>query len=154
MSTIKPLTILLAEDNSDHAELIIETLKDFNLGNKIHHVENGEKALVYLNNEAPYEDQSYASPDLILMDQKMPMLDGLGTLKEIRRQDKFKHIPVIMISTSTVDAEIAQCFEAGANSYITKPLSFEDFSKKIRDLNLYWVLTSEIPSNEASPGPK
>ncbi len=145
MMNVKPLVILLAEDNQDHAEMIIETLEEFNVRNQIFHVTNGELALNFLNKEPPYDSQDCPRPDLILLDQKMPLLDGVSTLKAIRENADFKHIPVIMVSTSTAGAEIGQCFELGANSYVTKPLNFEEFARKIRDLNLYWVLTSELP---------
>lgn len=145
MSNIKPLTILLAEDNEDHAELMIEALEEFNVANNIIHVENGEKVLCLLRREPPYDSPNQLLPELVLLDQKMPLLDGIGVLKAIKSDPALKHIPVVMISTSTVDSEIAHCFELGASGYITKPLNFEEFSRKMRDLNMYWVLTSEIP---------
>ncbi len=143
--TIRPLTILLAEDNEDHAELIIDTLKDFNVGNDIVHVTNGELVISYLHNKAPYEGKDIIRPDLILLDLKMPRMDGISTLRAIRSEEQFKHLPIVMVSTSTIDKEINACYEAGANSYVSKPLQFEEFSRKIKDLNLYWVLTSELP---------
>ena len=143
---MKPLTILLAEDNVDHAELMVETLKSFNVGNKIVHVTNGELVIDYLDNKAAQEPSHDSNPDLILLDLKMPRMDGAATIEAIRQRERYKKTPIVMISTSTVDKEINRCYELGANSYVTKPLQFEEFSKKIRDLNLYWVLTSELPS--------
>jgi CheY-like chemotaxis protein len=143
--SIRPLTILLAEDNQDHAELIIDTLKDFNVGNTIVHVNDGEKAIEYLKNKAAEAEGDSAIPDLVLLDLKMPRMDGASTLRAIREDYRLKHLPVVMVSTSTVEKEINTCFELGANSYVTKPLQFEEFSRKIKDLNLYWVLTSELP---------
>lgn len=151
MENVRPLAILLAEDNIDHAELIIETLKEFNIGNDIHHVTNGELALDFLQNKPPFDKQAYSKPDLILLDLKMPRLDGKNTLKEIRQLPNYEKTPVVMISTSNTDSDIDECYKLGANSYITKPLQFEEFIRKIRELNLYWVLTAELPSTKSSP---
>lgn len=137
---MRPLKIVLAEDNQDHAELIIDTLKDFNVANDIMHFTDGEQLLSHLQAKA-----ENGEPDLILLDLKMPRMDGLATLRAIRANEKTKTIPVIMVSTSTVEKEIKESYIQGANSYVTKPLQFEEFSRKIKDLNLYWVLTSEIP---------
>lgn len=149
MPQVRPLTILLAEDNIDHAELIVETLKEFNIGNDIKHVTNGEQVLDYLQSKPPFDATTYSKPDLILLDLKMPRLDGKGTLQQIRQLDGYKNTPVVMVSTSSTDADIYECYNLGANSYITKPLQFEEFTRKIRELNLYWVLTAELPSSPA-----
>lgn len=141
----KPLTILLAEDNQDHAELMIDTLKEYNLGNEVIHVHNGEDVLKYLRRQPPFDWAGICLPDIILLDLKMPRLDGIGALKEIRADDNYRHIPVVMVSTSSMEKEINTCFSLGANSYITKPLQFEEFTRKIKELNLYWVLVSELP---------
>lgn len=146
MSKVRPLSILLAEDNVDHAELIIETLQEFNIGNEIKHVTNGELVLNYLQRTPPFDTQDCSKPDLILLDLKMPRLDGKGTLKMIRQLPELKNTPVVMVSTSNTDDDIHECYSLGANSYITKPLQFEEFTRKIRELNLYWVLTAELPS--------
>ena len=132
----------MAEDNIDHAELIIDTLKDFNVANEIVHVNNGEEAIDYLTG---CDQHKNTRPNLILLDLKMPRKDGITTLKEIREMPSFGQIPIVMVSTSTSDQEIKVCYAGGANSYVTKPLKFEEFSRKIKDLNLYWVLTSELP---------
>lgn len=150
MSKVRPLTILLAEDNIDHAELIVETLKEFNIGNDIHHVTNGELVLDFLQGKPPFDQQQHNRPDLILLDLKMPRLDGKGTLKGIRELPNYQKTPVVMVSTSSTDEDIDECYDLGANSYITKPLQFEEFTRKIRELNLYWVLTAELPSAKAS----
>lgn len=140
---MKALKILLAEDNVDHAELMMDTLSEFNPENKMFHVDNGEKALQFLKREAPYEDAFM--PDLIMLDLKMPRMDGMTLLKLVKRDEALKNIPLLIVSTSTEQREIMSSFELGANSYITKPLEFDEFSRKIRDLNAYWVRTSEVP---------
>lgn len=141
---MKALTILLAEDNEDHAELIIESLRDFNIGNTVFHVSNGEALLSYLYETYDSKQQS-GLPDLILLDLKMPRMDGKATLQQIKSDSRFNQIPVIIVTTSTNAAEIDECYSLGANSYITKPLKFEELNRKIKELNLYWVITTELP---------
>ena len=141
MKNLKPLIILLAEDNVDHAELIIGSLKDFNVANEIVHVNNGEEVLSYLC-DTSHTDRK---PNLILLDLKMPRMNGTKALEEIRKLPEYKKTPVIMLSTSSIDKDIDDCYVLGANSYLTKPLGFEEFTKKIQDLNIYWVLTAEMP---------
>jgi CheY-like chemotaxis protein len=136
---MKALKILLAEDNVDHAELMTDTLCEFNPDNEIFHVDNGEKALQFLRAESPYEHAFV--PDLIMLDLKMPRMDGMTLLKIVKRDEAIKNIPLLIVSTSTEQREVMSSFELGANSYITKPLQFEEFSRKIRDLNAYWVRT-------------
>ncbi|MDX1695394.1 MAG: response regulator [Ketobacteraceae bacterium] len=142
---MKALTILLAEDNEDHAELIIESLRDFNVGNEVIHVADGQALIDYL---AELRDAPDRLPDLILLDLKMPRLDGKGALRIIKEDEVYRTIPVLVVTTSGNQVEIEECYKFGANSYITKPLKFDDFHRKIRDLNLYWVITSELPSRE------
>lgn len=145
MNNMKSLNILIAEDNQDHAELMIDTLQEFNIGNHLVHVTDGEQALHYLHKQGDYKDCDWAKPDLILLDIKMPKLDGIATLELIKSTSQFKSIPVIIVSTSQAEPDVRRCFEMGASSFITKPLRFDDFTKKIKELNLYWVLTSELP---------
>lgn len=145
MNSYKSLNILIAEDNEDHAELMIDTLQDFNIGNKLIHTSDGEQALQYLHKQGKYDNNEWIKPDLILLDIKMPKMDGITTLEFIKQAPTLKYIPVIMVSTSSADHDIKRCFELGANSFISKPLQFDEFTRKIRELNLYWVLTSELP---------
>lgn len=144
MADVKALTILLAEDNEDHAELIIDSLKEFNVANEIKHVTDGELLMLYLRKEPPFSE-SAVTPDLILLDLKMPRLDGISALQEIKNDMALKSIPVLIVTTSSTQHEIEKCYRLGANSYITKPLQFDEFNRKIKELNLYWVLTSELP---------
>lgn len=147
MEKSKTLTILMAEDNEDHAELMSEALYEFNSENKVQHVLNGEAALAYLRNDEPYEDkQANPDPDIIFLDLRMPRLGGLETLIEIKKDERFQEIPIMMISTSDTEREIAECYRRGASGYVTKPLRFEELAKKIKELNYYWVMTAELPN--------
>lgn len=144
-SIMKPVNILLVEDNPDHALLLMNSLKRSGVHNSLHHVSDGSLALDYLRHTGEYANSEHQLPGLILMDIKMPNLGGIETLEIIKSDNVLKIIPVIMITTSSSQAEVNRCFELGANSYVTKPLNFGDFAEKIKQLNLYWILTSELP---------
>lgn len=141
---MKALTILLVEDNEDHAELITDSLKEFNIANKIVHLSNGEQLIDYLDN---HRNDDSPAPDLILLDLKMPRMDGKTALKIVKNDPRYKQIPVLIVTTSSHSSEIEECYKLGANSYITKPLQLDELNRKIKELNLYWVLTTELPQH-------
>lgn len=141
---MRPLSILLVEDNPDHAELMLDTLEQFCEGQMLDHVSNGEEALRYLD-EAILGNTPSVLPDLILLDLKMPVMNGRETLSNLKSHNDFKNIPVIIVSTSCSDLEIKECFDLGANSYISKPVSYVEFSSKISAMNHYWNSISELP---------
>lgn len=146
MNNIKAIQGLMVEDNIDHAELMLDAFHEFNIKNAIDHVLDGEQAIAYLKNQAPYEDkEKYPRPDIVFLDIRMPRQGGIETLKIIKQDMEIRDIPVVMISTSTTAPEIKECYRLGASGYVTKPLKFEEFSKKMIELNYYWVLTAELP---------
>lgn len=132
------IEILLVEDNPDHVTLILHVLKDNKVVNNIHVVEDGESAMDYLHHHLPL-------PNLILLDVKLPRLDGFEVLKAIKNDPNLKKIPVVMLTTSDKDEEIIRGYSEGANSYVTKPVDFNEFRKKIKSLDMYWALISELP---------
>lgn len=146
MRALKPISILLAEDNEDHAEIIIDSFQETNKLNNIERVADGEAAIHRLKDLFSGMSEQESLPDLVLLDINMPKMGGLEALKLIKQDPHSKQIPVIMISTSSTAQEIRHCFELGANSYITKPVQFDEFYRKIKDLNFYWSTTTEIPS--------
>ena len=146
MSALKPISILLAEDNEDHAEIIIDSFQETNQLNSIERVADGEAAIQRIQDLFSGINDQENLPDLVLLDINMPKMGGLEALKIIKQDPNSKQIPVIMISTSSTAQEIRHCFELGANSYITKPVQFDEFYRKIKDLNFYWSTTTEIPS--------
>lgn len=139
---LRALNILLAEDNADHAELMLETLGEFNPKNRIVHKYNGEDIICHLRHILTHNE---VLPDLILMDIKMPRMSGIEALTTIKQDDALKHIPVIMVTTSSSDHEVAVCFRCGASSYVTKPLNYNEFVEKVVSLNGYWGYTSKTP---------
>ena len=148
---VRPALIMLVEDNEDHAELTIEVLKNYSVVNEVRWFTDGESALNYLlGNRESHDDNDSTLPDVILLDVKLPGISGFEVLDKIKTTPKTKHIPTIMLTTSKRDEEIARGYDCGSNSYIVKPVSFSQFRKKIADLGIYWVLTSELPKPVSS----
>jgi CheY-like chemotaxis protein len=134
------LTILLVEDNADHAELVRRTLQTARLPNRLIHVEDGEAALSYLHGHDPYADRRrFPRPHLVLLDLRLPRIDGLEVLKEVKRDPLLHTIPVVILTTSDAERDMAQAYENHANSYLTKPVDFEKFSVLLKDLGYYWL---------------
>ena len=137
-----PVEVLLIEDNPDDAELTIRVLKKHNLANNLVHLQDGEEALDFL-----FGHSNTATPKLILLDLKMPKINGIEVLKKIRGNEKTKKIPVIILTSSREDPDIKACYPLGVNSYIVKPVEFENFVKAVSDLGLYWLLMNDVPQN-------
>ncbi len=140
------LEILLVEDNSADAELTIRALKKHNLANRMLHLENGADALDYLYAKGEYANRNMMNlPKVILLDINMPKISGIDVLRTIKTDERTKMIPVIMLSSSKEDPDIKQCYGLGANSYVLKPVAFNDFMKAVKDLGLYWLLLNQPP---------
>lgn len=140
----RPIDILLVEDDPDHAELTITALQGNGLINKIRWVKDGEEALDFLYQRGNYLQAE--RPGLIILDLKLPKVDGLEVLGKIKKDDLLKLIPVIILTTSSRDEDIAKAYQDGVNSYITKPVDFKEFAQKIKEIKLYWILTNTAPS--------
>lgn len=150
--------ILLAEDNPNDAELTIAALRESNLVSPIKRVENGAEALDFLHRRGAYADRTEGPPTLILLDLKMPKVDGLETLRAIKQDPMLRVIPVVMLTSSREEADLARSYASGANAYVVKPVGFDEFMKTVRDLGLFWGVVNEpspIPSPDepASAGP-
>ncbi len=142
--TTKP--ILLVEDTPDDAELTIMSLKRSGLLNEVVLAEDGLEALDYLFCEGRYAGRvSQSTPALILLDIKMPRLDGIEVLQRLRADERTRLLPVVMLTTSTEDTDLARAYEAGANAYVRKPVSLVEFQEAVRQLGLFWILTNEPP---------
>ncbi len=143
----KRMVILLVEDDQDDIELTQKALTSGNIINELFIVRDGKQAWDYLYNEGEYSDKvSAPRPGLILLDIKMPKVDGLEVLKKIKSDKNLLRIPVVMLTTSKRDQDIWESYSNHANSYIEKPVEFDEFIKKIKEVGLYWILTNTKPS--------
>jgi CheY-like chemotaxis protein len=142
----EPLCILLVEDNPDHAELAIRNLTDAGLVNRVFLVEDGEAALDYLNNRGRFEDRrAFPRPHLVLLDLRLPKVDGIEVLKQVKGSEQLKSIPVVILTTSAAERDLAMAYNNYVNSYLTKPVDFESFSNLLRDLGFYWLAWNKRP---------
>lgn len=151
---MKPIVILLVEDNPDHVLLIKRALELNNILNEVRVVEDGQEALDYLYRQGKYADpESAPRPGLILLDIKLPKVDGLDVLRRIKSDPILKMIPIIMLTSSEQEADIVRSYVNGANSYVVKPIQFDEFVRKVRELKLYWLLVNTLPPESAFGGP-
>ena len=140
-------TILLAEDNTDDVLLTERAFKKSNILNELIIVRDGAEALDFLFAEGKYKNRDInIMPELILLDLKMPKLDGLQVLQRIREDDRTKHLPVVILTTSKEEKDIADSYCLGANSYITKPVDFDQFIEAVNQLGLYWLVLNQPPN--------
>lgn len=142
-----PIDILLVEDNLDDAELTIHALKKYNMGNNLFHASDGEEALEFIFATGKFAGQREIenSPKLILLDIKMPKVDGFEVLEKIKSDIRTKKTPVVILTSSKEDPDILRCYDLGANSYIVKPVGFESFAQAIMNLGFYWLLLNQSP---------
>lgn len=143
----QPVDILLVEDNPDDAELTINELKEHKMSNHLFHVTDGEEALDFIFATGKYagREQAHRTPKLVLLDIKMPKVDGLEVLEKLKTDPLTRVIPVVMLTSSKEDPDIRRCYELGANSYIVKPVNFDGFAQAIKNLGFYWLLLNEPP---------
>jgi CheY-like chemotaxis protein len=138
--------ILLVEDNSSDAELTIWALRQNNIIHGLLHLVDGEEALDYIFATGKYEGRNVAeTPKLILLDLKMPKISGLEVLKKIKSDERTKMIPVVLLTSSKEDNDIAESYKLGVNSYIVKPVEFEHFEKAVSAVGNYWLMINQSP---------
>lgn len=143
---IQEIEILLIEDNQDDADIIIRTLKKYNVGNNLVHLTDGVDALDFLFAKGRFSERQIENkPKIVLLDLKMPKLDGLAVLKAIKENEITKSIPVIIMTASSEAKDIIESYQLGVNSYVVKPVSFLDFTKAVADLGFYWLLLNRLP---------
>ncbi|MEW6112659.1 MAG: response regulator [Thermodesulfobacteriota bacterium] len=144
----KPAHILLVEDNRLDVELTLDAFRQVHLGNTIHVARNGREALDYIFGEGEYANRkAYPFPDLVLLDLKLPGIDGHEVLRRIKETPGLKRLPVIILTSSKEEGDRALSYECGANSYLTKPVSFDGFLKVIQQLGEYWLTLNVGPPN-------
>ena len=138
--------ILYAEDSENDVELTLTAFKQCNLANPIDVVKDGIEALDYLFYRGKYHDRPREVPVFILLDLKMPKLDGIEVLKEIRNSEEYKTIPVIILTSSKMESDIVRSYEVGANGFVVKPIDFNDFVEVIKGLGYFWAIINISPS--------
>lgn len=142
----KTVSILLVEDNPDHAELTLKALKNGATAQQVYWVKDGQEALDFLQQRGRFTDTSAAPrPGLVLLDVNLPKVGGHEVLRRIKADDGLRAIPVIMLTTSDREEEVAASYLAGVNSFVTKPVHFKDFVERIKSVKGYWVLTNRLP---------
>ncbi len=146
MSDLNIVEILLVEDNPNDVELTLRALKKANISNQIHVVRDGEEATEFIFCEGKFTNRRIEDmPSVILLDLKLPKIDGLDILKRVKSDPRTKSIPVIVLTSSREQKDILESYNLGTNSYIVKPVNFEQFAAAVQQLGLYWLVLNQPP---------
>jgi CheY-like chemotaxis protein len=141
-----PVIILLVEDDPAHAEIVRRNLGSFRVANRIIHMEDGQAALDYLLRHAPYANpKTSPRPNLILLDLRLPKVDGMEVLRRIKEDEELKRIPTVILTTSGAESDLVNAYTHGAGSYLVKPVDFEKFSKLMEAFGFYWLAWNRFP---------
>jgi CheY-like chemotaxis protein len=147
----EPVVILLVEDDPAHAEIVIRNLEGFRVANRLLHVDDGQKALDYLYRRGEFSDPKNAPrPGLILLDLRLPKVDGLEVLETIKTDPDLGEIPVVVLTTSAAETDMVRAYKNHANSYLVKPVAFHDFVEMMNVIGYYWLAWNENPFNRRS----
>ena len=143
---MKEKKILLVEDRQDDIDLTLRSLKDNKITNKVDVVRDGAEALDYIFAKGAYSGRDIKNlPAVVLLDIKLPKVDGIEVLRQIRADERTKLLPIVILTSSREESDLINGYKMGCNSYVRKPVEFEEFSKAIRELGLYWLLLNEPP---------
>lgn len=145
MNKYQGVEILLVEDSAHDAEMTMRVLKKRGIVNEIAWVKDGVEAIEYLFCEGEYANRDNGLPKLVLLDMKMPRMDGLQVLKRLKSSEKTQHIPIVMLTSSREEGDLMNSYLSGVNSYIVKPVDFEQFDETIAQIGMYWVLVNQAP---------
>lgn len=143
--------ILLVEDNPSDVELTLEALREHNLANEVVVVRDGEEALHYLHREGPFSLRAPGNPAVVLLDLKMPKVDGLEVLRRMKSSPQLKHLPVVMLTSSREESDLVESYSIGVNAYVVKPVGFTEFVEAVKNLGVFWALINEPPPGTAKP---
>jgi len=137
--------ILLVEDNPNDVELTIEALSEHNLANRVVVLNDGVEAMDYLYYQGQYQHREKEKPAVILLDIKMPRMDGIEVLEAIKKDKDLKSIPIVMLTSSREEPDLKKCYELGVNAYVVKPVNFKDFFEAVECLGIFWAVINELP---------
>jgi len=138
-------TILLAEDNPNDIELTLEAMAENNLANQVVVVNDGVEALEYLRCEGKYKHRKEGNPAVVLLDIKMPRMDGIEVLRKIRSEPALKKLPVVILTSSREEQDLVTTYELGVNAYVVKPVDFQQFMNAVKEIGVFWALLNELP---------
>ena len=138
-------SILLVEDNPNDEELTLTGLAEYNLANDVHVVHDGEEALDFLLKRKNYVDRQNGNPAVILLDLKLPKIDGIEVLRVIRSDEKLKYTPVVILTSSKEEKDKLESYKLAVNAYVVKPVNFQDFIKAIKEVGIFWAIINEPP---------
>ncbi len=142
--------ILLVEDSLRDAELAIDTLEEYKLANEVIHVRDGAEALDYLYRRGQFADKGSGQPAVILLDLKMPKVDGLEVLRQIKSDPALKIIPVVVMTSSREEQDLINSYQLGVNAYVVKPVKFQAFVEAVRQVGAFWAVLNELPPGSAT----
>jgi len=145
LNQFESVDILLVEDNPNDAELTMRTLRKGNLANHVSWVKDGAEALEFIFRNGAYAGRPDQNPRLILLDLKLPKVDGIEVLKRLKADDRTRAIPVVMVTSSAECRDIVESYKLGVNSYVVKPVEFEQFSETVAKAGFYWMLVNKTP---------
>ena|SRR6218665_644293 len=143
---IHNIEILLVEDSMEDARLVMRSLKKNNLGNSIRHLKDGEEALEFIFATGRYTGRKIEDrPKVILLDLKMPKVNGLQVLEKLKGDERTKMIPVVIMTSSQEDRDLKESYKLGVNGYVVKPVAFDNFAKAVADLGMFWIMINQSP---------
>lgn len=141
--------ILLAEDSPQDVEMTLVAMEEFHLANEVVVVANGAEALDYLYARGKYSDRPQGLPVVVLLDLKMPKVDGLEVLRQLKKDPELRRIPVVMMTSSREEQDVVRSYDLGVNAYVVKPVDFKQFTDSVRKLSCFWALINEPPPTSA-----
>lgn len=145
MPTAKIKKILLVEDNENDIELTLNALQDCRLSNEVHAVRDGAEALDYMYCRNGYKDRGEGLPCVILLDLKMPRVDGIEVLRTLKGDPELRHVPIVMLTSSREERDLVLSYDLGVNAFVVKPVDFSQFVQAIRNLGMFWAIINEPP---------
>jgi CheY-like chemotaxis protein len=151
--TMELKRILLVEDSINDVELILTSLAEYHLGNEVIVVRDGEEALDYLYRRGVYRLRREGNPVVVLLDLKLPKVDGIEVLTQLKADHSLRVVPVVVLTSSREEQDLSRCYELGTNAYVVKPIDFHEFVDVIRSLGLFWAIINEPPPGSIPPTP-